>query len=182
MDELVSRLGMTWMDAATLVVAGVLVYAAVIAASRLVGLRSFAKMSAFDFAMTVAIGSIIAGTATGATPLAAGTTAVAVLFAAQYVVARLRRTTAAARVVDNSPLLLMYRGRLLDDHLARARLSREDLRATLRAANVLRPEQVAAVVFETTGDISVLTGDGPVDPWLLEGVRCGPVDPSAATG
>lgn len=38
------------------------IYAAVIVFTRIAGKRSFSKMSSFDFAMTVAIGSILAST------------------------------------------------------------------------------------------------------------------------
>jgi uncharacterized membrane protein YcaP (DUF421 family) len=105
--------------------------------------------------------------------------AVAVLFIAQVVVSRLRRATNVEGAVDNTPLLLMFGAEVLDEHLARARLTRDDLRAKLRAANVLDPSDVRAVVLETTGDVSVLQGGGPLHPRLLEGVRCGPVDPGA---
>lgn len=177
MDGFAARFGATWGDVGVVIVAAAAIYVAVIFASRLLGLRSFATMSAFDFAMTVAIGSIIAGTATGTAPLAAGVLAVTVLFGAQYLVARLRGATSFDRVVDNTPLLLMAGSRFLDDHLASARLTHDDLLAKLREANVRRFDEVVAVVFETTGDVTVLHGDGPFDPGLLEGVRCGPIDP-----
>jgi uncharacterized membrane protein YcaP (DUF421 family) len=170
-SDLLSTLGASWDDLAVAVVAAVAIYAWVIAATRLVGLRSFAKMSAFDFSMTVAIGSIIASTATGSVALASGVLAVGVLFAAQFTVAWARRRTGIDRVVDNRPLLLMDGEHVFEEHLARARLTPADLRAKLREAGVLRLDQVRAVVFETTGDVTVLQGDGPYDASLLEGVR-----------
>ena len=36
------------------------IYASIIALTRIYGVRSFSKMSGFDFAVTVAIGSIVA--------------------------------------------------------------------------------------------------------------------------
>jgi uncharacterized membrane protein YcaP (DUF421 family) len=52
-------------------------------------------------------------------------------------------------------------------------MTRSELRAKLREANVLEWSQIRAVVLETTGDVSVLHGDEggtPLDPSLLEGV------------
>ncbi|MFA9446912.1 DUF421 domain-containing protein [Egicoccus sp. AB-alg6-2] len=183
-SSLVERLGATVTDLAVVVVAAVVIYLWVIAANRLLGLRSFAKLSAFDFAMTVAIGSMIAAIALDNAPLLSGLVAVAALFAIQFVVAKLRQATAFDRVVDNAPVLLVHEGRILDDHLARARLTRDDLMAKLRAANVLDVAEVRAVVFETTGDVSVLSGEGRLDPALLRGVRLGPVahDPTGEAG
>ncbi len=52
---------MTWMSALLMVILSTIgMYLAVIVFTRLSGLQSLSKMSSFDFAMTVAIGSIIA--------------------------------------------------------------------------------------------------------------------------
>lgn len=170
---LAQRLAASTTDLLVVVVAAVAIYLWVIAATRLLGLRSFAKMSAFDFAMTIATGSVIASVALGSAPLTGGMTAVAVLFVAQYAVARLRRAAGLGGLVDNRPLILLHEGRILDDHLARARLTRGDLMGKLRAAGVTAVADVRLVVLETTGDISVITSSGPLDPALLDGVELG---------
>lgn len=172
-STLAQRLAAPATDLLVVVVAAIAIYLWVIAATRLLGLRSFAKMSAFDFAMTIATGSVIATVALGSVPLTSGLVAVAVLFTAQYAVARLRRTTPAGRVIDNQPLLLLYEGRILDDHLAKARLTRGDLMGKLRAADVTDVAAVRLVVLETTGDVSVIRSSGPIDPALLAGVVLG---------
>ena len=166
------ELGTTSTDLIAVVISAIAVYVAVIAATRIVGLRSFSKLSAFDFAMTVAIGSIVASVGTSSVALVDGLIAVAVLFAAQFSVAWLRRRTNLVGVVDNRPLLLMHGETVLEDHLDRARITLDDLRGRLRQANVRDLATVQAVVLETTGDISVLAGDPGtgLDPALLEGV------------
>ena len=167
----------TWSDVTMTAVTAVGVYGAVILYTRLGGLRSFSKMSSFDFAMTVAIGSIIASTVlTPDPPLLQAAAALAALYLLQIGVARLRtRVGAVGRAVDNQAVLLMEDGLILEDALRAAAVTRGDLISKLREANVLRLEQVRAVVMETTGDISVLhAGDGddrPVDDVILEGVR-----------
>lgn len=143
---------------------------------RTVGLRSFSKMTSVDFAVTIAIGSILASTLLSKSPpVLQGLAAVALLLALQAVISFLRsRSPLVGRLTDNQPLLLMAAGEVLHDNLRRARVSESDLRAKLREANVLHPREVRAVVFETTGDVSVLHGDPdgpPLDRWLLEGVR-----------
>lgn len=168
-SSLLDRLGTTGPDALVVVASGVAIYLAVIAATRLVGLRSFSKMSAFDFAMTVAIGSIIATVITANATIANGLLAIVTIYALQFVVAWLRRRTDAIGFVDNRPLLLLRDGVVIEEHLDLARISREDLRGRLRAANVQRVSEVRAVVLETTGDVSVLVGDH-LDAELLVGV------------
>ncbi len=151
-------------------------YAVLIVLVRLVGLRSFSKMSSFDFAMTVAVGSVLASTIVAPTPaLPQAAVALASLFGVQLVIASLRkRTRWAERLVDNEPLIIMVGDQILHDNLRQARVTENDLWAKLREANVLDPVQVRAVVVETTGDISVLHGDPDgrdLHPCLLRGVR-----------
>jgi uncharacterized membrane protein YcaP (DUF421 family) len=168
---LFSELGASSTELMTGAVAAIAIYLAVILATRVSGLRSFSKMSAFDFAMTVAIGSLIATAAAGQAPLATVVVGVAVLFAGQFTVAFLRSHRWLRGALDNSPLLLMDGEQILHDNLSRARVTLDDLHGKLREAGVLRYDQVRAVVFETTGDISVLHGDGPLDHRLLRAVR-----------
>jgi uncharacterized membrane protein YcaP (DUF421 family) len=114
---------------------------------------------------------LIASAASGQVALVSAAIGITVLYAAQAGVAVLRRHGLLGGIVDNSPLLLMEDGAVLENNLASARLTHDDLRAKLREANVTDATQVHAVVFETTGDVSVLHGDGRWDPDLLQGVR-----------
>ena len=170
-ETVLEQLGTSAARLVVVVVSALVVYVAVIAATRVVGLRSFSKMSSFDFAMTVAIGSLIATVAAAQAPLVTGLVGVAVLFAAQASVALLRSNHLLRGAVDNRPLLLMDGPQILHDNLAAARITLDDLHGKLREANVLDYDDVRAVVVETTGDVSVLHGPGALDPQLLRGVR-----------
>ncbi|MCG9970502.1 DUF421 domain-containing protein [Gramella sp. YB25] len=151
------------------------IYLAVIIFTRLAGKRSFSKMSSFDFAMTVAIGSMIATTVlSSGVKLWDGIIGIGAVYILQIGVALLRRFKVVKKVVDNSPLLLMEGENILEDNLRKARVSEADLRSKLREANVLKFDQVRAVIFETTGDISVLHTDDPqvqIEEWLLKDVE-----------
>lgn len=166
----------TW-QALGLVVASTLgIYLSLIVLTRVSGLRSFSKLSGFDFAITVAIGSVVATVLVSRDPpLAQGVMALVALYGFQIGLAALRnRSTMLAGWVDNEPLLLMDHQQILDENLRRGRMTREDLYAKLREANVVRLDQVRAVVMESTGDVSVLhtDADGPEpDPELLDSVR-----------
>jgi uncharacterized membrane protein YcaP (DUF421 family) len=168
---LLERLGASWTELAVVVLAAVATYAAVIVFTRLAGVRSLAKMSSFDFAATVAVGSVVAGTITGNAPLVVGLLALALLFLLQFVVAVLRRRDLLHGLVDNPPILLMAGHEVLVDNLRHARVSSEELWSQLRLAGVHSRSQVRAVVMETTGDISVLREGEPFDDELLSGVR-----------
>ncbi len=169
--DLLERLGSPWAALGTTVVAAMGVYLTVIVLTRLAGLRSLAKMSSFDFATTVAIGSTVASTALAATPLANGVAALAMLYGLQYLAATMRRRNLFFGVIDNEPMLLMAGSEVLEANLRHARMSKQELWSQLRLQGIHSRDQVRAVILETTGDMSVLQGDGPFDPELLQGVR-----------
>ena len=152
------------------------IFIALIVFTRLAGLRSFSKLSTFDFAITVAFGTMLASTMlVKDPPLLRAVATLGVLYLIQYVVSKLReRTSVVSSVVDNKPLLLMAGPEILHDNLRKARVTEDDLHGKLREANVIDYDQVRAVVLESTGDVSVLHADedGPdLNPRLLSGIR-----------
>lgn len=140
---------------------------------RIVGLRAFSKMTAFDFVATIATGSLIAqaGTRADWSEFFQAMTAIAGVFLIQWLLATARQhSKSLADLMSNCPVLLMENGKFLDEALAQSRVTRSSVIEKLRAANVSDIEKVHAVVLETTGDISVIHGEG-FDQSLLAGVR-----------
>lgn len=168
---LLSELGASWTRLAVVLIAGVVAYALVIVLTRLTGVRSLAKMSTFDFAATVAVGSTVASMLTGSVPLAAGALGLVVLFALQYVVAQARRHDLFKGLLDNRPILLMAGAEVLEGNMRHARISTEELWSNLRQAGIHSRDQVHAVIMETTGDMTVLKVGERLDDELLRGVR-----------
>lgn len=175
MEPVMDWLAVSWPDVAGVLVSVIGAYAGLMVFTRIGGLRSFSKMSSFDFAVTVAIGSVLAATILAADPpLARYLVALGLLYAAQLGLAWFRaRSAIVARMVDNEPLLLMRGPEILHENLRTAKITESDLRSKLRGANVLSLDHVHAVVFETTGDVSVMHGDPAtgIDEWLLDGIR-----------
>lgn len=149
------------------------IYVTLLVLTRLTGLRSFSKMSSFDFAITVALGSVLASTILAPSPaLLTGAFALVVLYGIQYVVSKSRRLTSTFEsLVDNEPLLVMAGEEVISDNLDRARMTEDDLRSKLRLAGVSHPNQVLAVVFETSGDVAVVKTSDDVDPWVFASIR-----------
>lgn len=139
---------------------------------RIVGLRAFSKMTAFDFVTTIASGSLMAQAATRSElgPFLQALAALGGIFLTQWLLARVRQDFPfVRRAIENKPVLLMEHGRLLEDAMTRTRVPRGSIIEKLRASNVGRMSDVRAVVLETTGDITVLTGEQ--DAIMLEGVQ-----------
>ena len=62
----------------------------------------------------------------------------------------------AEDLIDNDPLLLMENGEVLEENMKASKVTQAELQSKLREANVIRLNQVKAVILETTGEISVL--------------------------
>ena len=140
---------------------------------RIVGLRSLSKMTNFDFVMTVALGSLLAGASQVAKwgDFAQIGVGIVVLFAMQVAAALLRRSSDKVEAaIQNTPVYLMRDGVIDEDALSKTRVARSDLIAKLREANVLHFSEVRAVVLEATGDVSVLHGDS-LDERLTQDVE-----------
>lgn len=158
----------------------VLIFVVIIILTRIIGLRAFAKFTTYDFAFTVAIGSIISSILTSSTSLVHGSIAIAGLLLITFIFSYLQRKfSSLSKIISNTPLLLMDGNKILHGNLEYARIEEEQLIAKLREANVLNYDQVFAVVLESTGDISVLHAadsdkNERFDKKLLSGVRIKP--------
>jgi uncharacterized membrane protein YcaP (DUF421 family) len=165
-----------WADVGILSSRAVLVCVAMLVLTRVTGLRAYAKMSSTDFFTTVAIGSGVATVILSAnTSLVAALIAMALLFLFQWFTAKLERLGNIEKYINNQPILLMCGDRLLEENLRRASCTEADVYAKLREANVFDKQQIIAVVFETTGDISVLhcdrEEDAHIDMDIFEGIE-----------
>ena len=137
--------------------------------TRLMGLRSFSKLSSHDFAMTVGIGSILASTVLSDSPsLLQGLFAVAVLFVIQGVISIIRRKVKPLKaLIDNQAIILMAHGEYFWDNLKEANLSTSDVQEVLRKNGLKSKSEVFAVIMETTGDMSVIKNDDTTPDWSL---------------
>jgi len=157
-----------------MLLAGICIYIYILIITRIAGKRTFAKMSSFDFAVTIAMGSILADAVNKpSSSLMPAFVSLAILAVLQIIFAKFRSSSNKfEKVVSNTPILLMDGSKILRYNLKRALVSEADLMGKLREANVLQLSQVKAVVFETTGDISVLhtTNDLAIDETIMQDV------------
>lgn len=135
-----------------------LAYLALLLLLRLSGKRALSKMNAFDLVVTVALGSTL-GTVllSKDVPLAEGIAAFAVLLALQFAVTWTSvRWPRFRRFVKSQPTLLAYNGSMLTDSMRRERVTDEEILAAARSAGISSLEDVAAVVLEPAGDLTVV--------------------------
>lgn len=156
-----------------IIITTVLIIPFLILSVRICGLRSFSKMTSFDFAITVAVGSLLATPIINSNiSILKGICAIGIIFLLQFIISFCRkRFSIFAELIDNDPVFLYKDGSFLNDNLNKTRVTKSDVIAKLREANATDLSLVTAVVLESTGDISVLHGDKVVDDIILERVK-----------
>ena len=152
-----------------IMVSVIVFYFCLILFTRIAGLRSFSKLSSYDLAMTVGIGSILASTVLSkSTSLLQGVFAIGMLFLLQALVSIIRRKVKPIKdLLDNQPIILMAHGEYLWDNLKEAKISTNDIKQILRKNGIKSRSEVFAVVMETTADMSVIKNDDTAPDWSL---------------
>lgn len=154
------------------VAVGVCAYVALVVLLRVSGKRTLSKFNAFDFVVTVALGSTLATILISRdVALAEGVLALALLVGLQLLVSLLAsRWPPFRRLVTSEPRLLAYRGAPLPEALRAERLDEAELLAAVRGAGWASLAEVEAVVLETDGSVSVV-GGGDAGDGAIRAVR-----------
>ena len=147
-----------WSGLLRILVVGVLAYAGMVLILRVSGKRTLSKMNAFDFVVTVALGSSLATVILSReVALVEGLLAFALLIGLQYLVAwSATRWSGLRRLIKAQPTLVYYRGSFLDHALHAERLTRGEVVAAVRERGLGSLEDVEAVVLETAGELSII--------------------------
>ena len=147
-----------WYDLIRILITGTAAYVGLVLLLRVTGKRTLAKMNAFDFVVTVALGSTLATIfLSSEVSLSEGLLALALLCALQYVVAWIStRSARFQQLIKAEPSLLFYRGRTLPAVLAQERVTQEEIFAAVRERGFADISKVGAVVLETDGSFSVI--------------------------
>jgi uncharacterized membrane protein YcaP (DUF421 family) len=137
-------------------------------------------MNAFDFVVTVALGSTLATVLLNkGVALADGVLAFSVLIGLQYLITWSSvRVRWVRQLVTGEPLMLLYRGEFLPKAMRQARVTEDEVRAAVRGAGLALLHDVEAVVIETDGSFSVVRRSGQLGRQSLDGVKV----PGAAEG
>ncbi|NYG55632.1 DUF421 domain-containing protein [Nocardioides perillae] len=148
----------SWDAVVRIVLVGAAGYAALVLLLRVSGKRTLAKLNAFDFVVTVALGSTLATLLLDQkTSWTDGVVALALLVLLQLLVALLTTWWEATRgVVTAQPTLLLADGSVRRDVLRRNRISESELRQAVRSSGQGDLGSLAAVVLETDGTMSVV--------------------------
>ncbi|WP_158591140.1 DUF421 domain-containing protein [Kocuria tytonis] len=170
-DELAGELGISFPHAAAVVLSAVGIYLTFLVFVRLLGQRILTAMSTFDVVVTVMLGAVAGRVILGHPPtLASGVLGLAVLFLLEAVFGRLGARPRWQRLFNAPARILMVGADVDEQALQRAHITRSELHGALRRAGVRSYGEVACVLHEPGGGISVLRRGVPIDRHLLADV------------
>lgn len=156
----------SWTDLLRVLLVGSAAYGALIVVLRVSGKRTLSQLNAFDFVVTVSLGSTLATALLSEdTSWSEGFLALGLLAGLQFMMAWISTHLPWVRMVFTSrPAMLLQRGELRHEAMRRNRLSEAEVRQAVRMQGIGDLSQVGAVILETNGTLSVIPisqyGDG----------------------
>jgi uncharacterized membrane protein YcaP (DUF421 family) len=137
------------------------VYVVVLAGVRLSGKREVGQMTPFDLTLLLLISNAVQNAMTGPdTSLLGGVVAASTLLLLNYLIAELSGGNRRFRkFVQGQPSLLVHDGQVIASHMAKERVSMDELHRALREHGISSCSDVALAVLEVDGSISCLKYD-----------------------
>jgi uncharacterized membrane protein YcaP (DUF421 family) len=144
------------------VLRSLLVFGFLVFALRLGGKRELAQINVLDLAVLLLVSNALQNAMIGRdNSLLGGVIGASVLFAANYVFVRLTyRSARARRLLEGSPRVLLEDGRIDEHALRREAISESELRSIARERGFSSLGEVALVVLEPDGHMSVMGEEG----------------------
>ena len=147
-----------WPGTVRIVITTVVAYFMVIIFLRISGKRTLAKMNAFDFVVTIALGSILSSVILNKSiPLSEGLLAIALLIFLQYILTFISvRSKYFKQLISSTPTILFYKQEILEDVLRKQRITHDEIHNAIREAGFSDYSQIFSIILEPTGDITVI--------------------------
>ena len=124
---------------------------------RISGKRTLAKLTAFDFVVTVTLGSTLSSMILGKVTLAEGAAALFIIICLQYLLAwTARESKTLEKLINSSPTMVFYQGKFLEDAMQKEVITEEEIYAEIRKYRIFDVDHVEAVVMELNGELTVI--------------------------
>ncbi len=124
---------------------------------RISGKRTLSKLNAFDFVVTVALGSTLSYMMLAIVPILEGAIVLFLIIIMQYIFAWTARSSKKMeRLINAVPSLIFYDGKFIEKTMAKEAITKAEIFSTIRNSGIDRIEEVKAVVMELNGQISIV--------------------------
>lgn len=115
-------------------------------------------MNAFDFVVTVALGSILATVALNQNiPLSNGVAAILIFIGFQFLLTWLAvRIKSVKTLITSKPSLIFYKGNFLEMAMKKERITEEEIYSAARKEGISSLDDIDMIILETTGDMTII--------------------------
>src|SRR5664279_954247 len=129
------------------------IYCLVLLGIRISGKREVGQMTPFDLTLLLLLSNSVQNAMTGPdTSLLGGAVAACTLLVLNYGVAAVSGSNRRLRrLIEGQPTLLIHDGKIIEPHMARERVSMDELHRALREHGINNCDQVALAVLEVDG-------------------------------
>ena len=154
-------LGISWHGALEIVARSGAIYLIVLLGVRLSGKREVGQMTPFDLTLLLLISNAVQNAMVGQdSSLLGGVIAAVTLLVLNYLVAELAGGNRRFRkFIQGSPTLLIHAGQLVAAHMARERVTLDEIHCAMREHGIADIKDVSMAVLEVDGSISFLKYD-----------------------
>ena len=137
------------------------IYLFIVIAIRLFGKKELAQLSVVDMVFILLISNAVQNAMVGPdSTLSGGLVAATTLFVVNYGLKYLQyRFPKLGKVVEGDATMLIYKGKVMDTHLKKAKISIEELMEAVREHGVATVKEVDLAILEVDGNISVLSNE-----------------------
>jgi uncharacterized membrane protein YcaP (DUF421 family) len=141
-----------------LVVRSVVIYAFLIVLLRLTGKRQVGQLAPFDLVLLLVLSNSVQNSINaGDNSLVGGFISASTLVGLNFLVGLATyRSKKIEAIIEGHPLVLIHNGKLIEEVMARAQLTHQELHAALRRAGCASVEEVHSAILENNGTISVV--------------------------
>ena len=145
-----------------IVISSIVVYFFIITAIRIFGKREISQLSVIDLVFILLISNAVQNAMVGGNInfLVGGLVAAATLFITNHFLGEIFfRSKRLSKLFQGEPLMLIYEGKAITEHLKKAKISDDELEAAIREHGVEHVKDVDLAVLERDGNISVLSNN-----------------------
>jgi uncharacterized membrane protein YcaP (DUF421 family) len=137
------------------------IYLFIVIAIRLFGKKELAQLSVVDMVFILLISNAVQNAMVGPdSTLSGGLVAASTLFVMNYILKYLQyKFPKFGKAVEGDAIMLIYKGKVIDEHLRKAQITVDELLQAVREHGVPSVTKVDLAILEVDGNISVLSNE-----------------------
>lgn len=126
-------------------------------------------MTAFDFVVTVTLGSTLSSMLLNKVPILDGTAATFIIVLLQYLVVwTSKKYSKVGKALNSTPTMLFYNGEFIRGAMEKENITKKEVLTEIRSYQIEHLSEVRAVVMEINGNFSVIKKEHGANPTSLD--------------